>query len=489
MSTISAPTSGSTSDAAPPDPPDLCRVTVLARHTQVDLALPAAVPLALLIPGIADLIDEHRRYNRFDDSPANDRLEPRQWVLARIGRPPLATTATLAELGIRDGELLALAEAGQAAPPPLFDDVMDAVATATSRSRRWTPATARLLGSIVALASITIGCVGLVDAGGSGTDLIGAFGAATTAVILLIAGVVASRIYADPAAAQVLFGCALPAGAAAGILLVPGPLGTADLLLSAAAAGALAMITIRATGTGQTAFTAVTTIAGYTTIGAATALLTPVPTRSIVAALIAAGLAGLALAPRIALLLARLPLPTVPAPDSPIEPADDLSPGPDRPDGSDPARVAESSARAGQYLTGQVAGSALVVTASTLITAPANAPTWPGIALAGVVAAVLAFRGRTYVDAEQAGWLIAAGAGIVLGLLLGAAVAQRAPLAVYAAASTFALGASALGILGPRTDLSPPLRRAGELIEYACVAAVLPLTCWVAGLFQLIRGL
>ena len=35
---------------------DVCRVTVSARSTQVDMALPVDVPVSLLIPGIVDMI-------------------------------------------------------------------------------------------------------------------------------------------------------------------------------------------------------------------------------------------------------------------------------------------------------------------------------------------------------------------------------------------------------------------------------------------------
>jgi hypothetical protein len=63
------------------------------------------------------------------------------------------------------------------------------------------------------------------------------------------------------------------------------------------------------------------------------------------------------------------------------------------------------------------------------------------------------------------------------------------PLAAFGAAVVMVIAALVLGIIVPNQSATPPMRRAAELIEYAFVAAVLPLVFWVADLYSLVRGL
>ncbi|MFE3028391.1 EsaB/YukD family protein, partial [Nocardia tengchongensis] len=60
--------------------PDLARVTILAKHTQVDMAIPVDVPVALIIPSLVDMVDQHNRANDFDLD--GEPVEPHEWVLA-----------------------------------------------------------------------------------------------------------------------------------------------------------------------------------------------------------------------------------------------------------------------------------------------------------------------------------------------------------------------------------------------------------------------
>jgi hypothetical protein len=53
------------------------------------------------------------------------------------------------------------------------------------------------------------------------------------------------------------------------------------------------------------------------------------------------------------------------------------------------------------------------------------------------------------------------------------------------------LGGAALCLAGADRDtwLSPVARRMVDVVEYVALAAVVPLACWVAGVFGLVRGL
>ncbi|MDO3647253.1 type VII secretion integral membrane protein EccD [Nocardia mangyaensis] len=468
--------------------PDLARVTILAKHTQVDMAIPVDVPVALVIPSVVDMVAQHSRSNEFDND--GERYEPAEWVLARIGHPPLSNSLSLGEHGVRDGELLMLESASHTAPTPLFDDIMYNVAIADAEHyRSWTPKTARITGSVLAALTMLVGCFGLLTTPDAlpfwATGSLALF----VAILCVVAGTVLSRMYGDTSAALVLGGCALPAAFTGGMLIVPDHYGWAHLLLGSALFGATAVLAWRVTGVGLALFIGAATISVFTIPAALIGLLTDQPVKAIGAIAAAAGLAGLSLSPRISMLLAKLPLPPVPSPGTPIDPTED-DPDDHRALPTLDALRARSE-RARNYLAGLVSATTLVTVVGALLSVnpTAEGAYWPGIALALVCAAVLMFRSRTYAGAEQAIVLIAGGAAIVLIMLIGVAVEMRQPLVVFGAALVILISALILGLIVPNQSATPPMRRAVELLEYAFVAAVLPLVFWVADLYSLVRGL
>jgi type VII secretion integral membrane protein EccD len=468
--------------------PDLARVTILAKHTQVDMAIPVDVPVALVIPSVVDMVAQHSRTNDFDNE--GERFEPAEWVLARIGHPPFSNSLSLGEHGVRDGELLMLESASHTAPTPLFDDIMYNVAIAdTDHYRSWTPQIARITGSILAAIAMIVGCAGLLLSQDALPGWVSGAIALGVAILLVVAGMVLSRMYDDTGTALVLGGCALPAAFTAGMLLVPDHYGWAHVLLGAVLLGAAAVLAWRVTGVGLALFIGASTLAVYAVPAALVGLLTDQPVRAIGAVAAALGLGGLSLAPRVSMLIAKLPLPPVPSPGTPIDPTEDDPDDHRALPTMDALRV--KSERARMYLGGLVAATTLVTVAGALAaTDPAgDGPYWQGIALALVCAVVLMFRSRTYAGAEQAVVLIAGGAGIVLIMLVGAGIRMEQPLVIFAAAMIMVIAALILGIIIPNQSATPPMRRGVELLEYAFVAAVLPLVFWVASLYSLVRGL
>ncbi|MEV0433750.1 type VII secretion integral membrane protein EccD [Nocardia sp. NPDC050413] len=468
--------------------PDLARVTILAKHTQVDMAIPVDVPVALVIPSVVDMVAAHSRSNDFDND--GERYEPAEWVLARIGHPPFSNSLSLGEHGVRDGELLMLESASHTAPTPLFDDIMYNVAIADAEHyRSWTPKTARITGSVLAALTMLVGCFGLLAAPDGVPFWVSGSLALFVAVLCVIAGTVLSRMYGDTSAALVLGGCALPTAFTGGMMLVPDHYGWANLLLGAALFGATAVLAWRVTGVGLALFIGTATISVFVVPAALVGLLTDQPVKAIGAVVAALALAGLSLSPRVSMLLAKLPLPPVPSPGTPIDPTED------DPDDHRALPTLDNlrarSERARNYLAGLVSATTLVtVVGALLATNPsADDPYWPGIALALVCAVVLMFRSRTYAGAEQAVVLIAGGSAIVLLMLIGVAVGMEQPLVVFGAALVILVAALIIGLIVPNQSATPPMRRAAELIEYGFVAAVLPLVFWVADLYSLVRGL
>ncbi|MBF6327481.1 type VII secretion integral membrane protein EccD [Nocardia transvalensis] len=468
--------------------PDLARVTILAKHTQVDMAIPVDVPVALVIPSVVDMVAQHSRTNDFDNT--GEQFEPAEWVLARIGQPPFSNSLSLGEQGVRDGELLMLESADHVAPTPLFDDIMYNVAIADAdHFRAWSPKVARITGSLIAIATMLVGCLGLLAAPDALPGWIPGAVAAFITLLLVVAGTVLSRMYGDRTTALVLGGCALPTAFTAGMLFVPDHYGWANLLLGSVLVGATAVLAWRVSGVGLALFIGVTTLAVFAIPAALVGLLTAQPVKAIGAVAAALALGGLALAPRVSILLSKLPLPPVPSPGTPIDPTED-DPDDHRALPSLEALRAKSE-RARMYLAGLVAATTLVTVVGALaaVDAKATTPYWPGVALALVCAVVLMFRSRTYAGAEQAVVLIAGGAAILLTMMIGAAFTQEQPLAVFGAAMVMLIGALILGIIVPNQQATPPMRRAVELLEYAFVAAVVPLVFWVAELYALIRSL
>ncbi|MET8650235.1 MULTISPECIES: type VII secretion integral membrane protein EccD [Nocardia] len=468
--------------------PDLARVTILAKHTQVDMAIPVDVPVALVIPSVVDMVAQHSRTNDFDNE--GERYEPAEWVLARIGQPPLSNSLSLGELGVRDGELLMLESASHIAPTPLFDDIMYNVAIADAdHYRSWTPKTARLTGSVLAAITMVIGCLGLLMSPDELPVWVSGSIALGVGILLVVAGMVLSRMYGDTRTALVLGGCALPAAFSAGMLYVPDDYGWAHLLLGSVLLGATSILAWRVTGVGLALFIGTATLSVYAVPAAIVGLLTDQPVKAIGAVAAAIGLAGLSLSPRISMLLAKLPLPPVPSPGTPIDPTEDDPDDHRALPTMDALRV--KSERARMYLAGLVSATTLVTVVGALAaTDPESGdPYWQGISLALVCAAVLMFRSRTYAGAEQAVVLIAGGASIVLLMLVGASFEMDMPLGVFGVAMIILIASLILGIIIPNQSATPPMRRGVELLEYAFVAAVLPLVFWVASLYSLVRGL
>ncbi|WP_070377863.1 type VII secretion integral membrane protein EccD [Rhodococcus sp. WMMA185] len=481
---------GTASNVRPSAATDLCRITVLSTHSQVDMAVPFSVPLAILIPGIVDTIRNHRGTNDFDDSL--EQYEPSEWVLAKIGQSPLSTTLTLHEHGIRDGDLLILESVQASAPPPLFDDIMYNVAIADAeKDREWTRGAARVVGSVAAVLGTVVASFALLSSDSAAAGLLGAGCALLTALLFLTAGAVTGRIYADAASSVVLSGCAVPLAFAAGMLFVPGDLAAPHALLGLVLAGTTSVLALRLGGAGLRLFTGLSAFSLFGSLAALVGTLTGNSVAAIGAGVAAAALIGLALSARVSILLAKLPLPPVPAPGTSVDPSED--------DPDDEVTMpsfdslAQRAARARKYLTGLVGAMTALAVAGALMAAHTGADagiSWPGVSLAAATAATLMFRGRTYSSAEQAVPLIAGGVAILALLLTAAAVAAPgAAIAVFGVAIAFAVGALVLGILAPRQEFSPVMRRIAELIDLALIASIIPLVCWVTGLYSLMRGL
>jgi hypothetical protein len=88
--------------------------------------------------------------------------------------------------------------------------------------------------------------------------------------------------------------------------------------------------------------------------------------------------------------------------------------------------------------------------------------------------------------------LVLAITGIVIaGTTFGVAALRAPQHGPWVATSAVAVAGTAmyLGFVAPAISLSPLARRSADLLECLALIALIPLTCWICGLYATMRGL
>ncbi|MGH3996766.1 MAG: type VII secretion integral membrane protein EccD [Pseudonocardiaceae bacterium] len=445
------------------------RVTVVAPRTRIDLALPSDVAVADLVPMVLTMAGE---------SAPDGGSSHGGWCLAKLGGEAIDTDRPLSSLGIVDGDLLQLRHRRDNPPPPLFDDVVEAIAVSIPDSYRpWTEHTARTLGMVAAGLALLAGALALLRAGpGLGVAVV----AGLAAVFALVGGAVIARVYDQTSIGVLVAGGSLPLGFVSGLYLVPGTVHAENLLLACTLALVLAITSVMVIGAGITPFIAGATSAALGAMAFLAASLVDRPTAGIAAGAAAVALGGISALPRLTIQLSRLPMPQVPGN------AQDLQQDAGFPDYQ---TIERRAGVAHEYLTGMIIGSGAVAAAGAVLASTGGAL---GILLSAVVAAVLLLRARSYANRSQAIALLVSGmsavAGLVTGLLVPAGQSGLL-LAVFGGLLILAVLALVLGVVLPRRRFSPVVRRSVDVIEATLIAAVLPLALGVMDLYNAFRAL
>ncbi|PKW12862.1 type VII secretion integral membrane protein EccD [Saccharopolyspora spinosa] len=465
------------------------RVTVVAPTTRIDLALPADVAVADLLPMVLDMArgitpDGGSRHGG--------------WCLAKLGESqPLDPSQTLSSQGIVDGDMLQLRRRSDDPPPPLYDDVVDALAEAEPGSYRpWTKETAAKIGHAAGALALVGAAVALGLAGPAGllhpelegtAPIVYQIVAAVTAVVVAIfatgVGSIVTRAYAAPTTGTVIAAAGgLPMAFVAGFNIVPGNALEPRLLLACALTLIFASVSIMVIGAGIVTFIAAATAAAFGTIGFLVATLVPdASTAGIAAGAAAVGLAGISLLPRITIQLAKLPLPHVPGS------AEDLKEDTGFPDYR---MIERQTGLAHQYMTGLIIGCGVVAALGSILAASASI--W-GAVFAIVVSAVLLLRGRNYANGSQAIALLLSGLlsslGVTIGLLVQVAQWSLAVAWVFPPLLLLGILAIIFGVVFPNRRFSPVQRRTVDILEAVLIALVLPLALAAMDLYMYIRDL
>ncbi|SFY43060.1 type VII secretion integral membrane protein EccD (plasmid) [Streptomyces atratus] len=456
----------------------LCHLTIRAPATTIDLAVPADVPVADLLPTLLRYSGNELEENGLDHGG---------WALQRLGGAPLDDEGTLETLDLKDGEVLYLRPHADALPEVRLDDLVDGIANVTrERLHGWSPEAGRRLlrGAVVVCVLAALGIL----AWSSGPVVPRAVTAALAGLLLLAGAASASRAVGDAAAGATLGFLATPCLALAGWLLPGGEAAGAQAhqvlgawLLAAGAAGAGAAVLAVAAAAVYTPFFIATALVAIAT-AAAGALMSvfDVPLDGVGAAVAAVVVVFGNFVPALSFKLAGMRMPALPTNAQQLQ------------EGIDPYSsrdVATRTELASSWMTALYAATG-VVCAGCLV-ALARQPGLPEALTAGTVSLLLLLHGRGMVNVWQRLALVLPGtAGAVLLVIATAAVltpADRPALVVGLLGMAGALAIASWTVPGRR--LVPYWGRAAELLHTLLAIALLPLTLWVLGVFGALRAI
>ncbi|MGZ4577722.1 MAG: type VII secretion integral membrane protein EccD [Mycobacterium sp.] len=442
----------------------------------VDLALPAGIPVAILTPSIVDLLKVR---------DVDDGLTAKRYHLSLPGSSALDPSKTLAQSGVGDGAVLLLSQPSTPPPAPRHHDVAEAVSeTLAAAPEPWTDArrrlATRLTGAMAASCLSAIGVLALArNALSANVDRqthtsVGV--AAGAGLVALLSAVVAHRAYRDAVAGLALNAIATAFAAVAGFLVVPGHPGVCNVLLAATAAAVTCVLAMRASGCGAVTLTAVSCVATVVAVAALVGVITAAPPHAIGAASALVSLGLLGAAARVSIVLAGL------SPRLPSTPELDAT----EPSG---ASLAAQAIRADAWLSSLLAGFSSSAAIGAVVTVLAGAPRLSCMAFGSITGALLLLRARSGESRRMLAFVIA-GIGVV-GTTFGVAALSTPGHGPWVAAATASLVAATmyLGFVAPAISLQPLARRSVEALEWLALVAMVPLTCWICGLYGAVRGL
>jgi type VII secretion integral membrane protein EccD len=482
--------------------PASSRVSLLVGEThQIDLLLPAAVPLSKLAEPTRDAINQRLRSIGAEELPAG------AFVFARAaGMTLLAGNLSLAAQGVNDADLLAFVPAASAQRyEPNIENVSAAIA---KWAKEHFPAvTTRDAARVaVALTLVAIAVAGLLvwrlrwaSTGGWLTPTI--FGG--TAAVLAVTALLGSRMGADGFTIGAITWAALAALVTTGATAPPGSHPGAPHAFLAAGVGLVAAAGLgKLTGRYWTATTAVVTIS-VPVLGAALArMFFAVPGQRIAMVVLIGVLTVSLAAPAIGRRLAKVPrqsFESITGKDmyerTPADPEDTISPVADSPRDITLTgeQVGEVARRSNSVLMGVLVGNALIqVVASWCAVHPGVGTQWTFVVVAASIALIAVLRARAFRDRRHA---ITVVTGATLSLFAipahyGLAANPASPAAVlWAAAAIVAIALAALlaGAIVPTRVFSEPVREIAEYLEYVATALVVVFAAWAIHLIQFVR--
>jgi type VII secretion integral membrane protein EccD len=414
-----------------------------------------------LMPSMVDLVGAQ------SDSGRTGFAE--RWTLSRLGGAALDQSMTLDDNGVRDGEHLLLTTESPSRGPD-FTDLSDYVVDA-SNSARTCAGLSQRLGSFAWVWSAVVGAATLAWPN-SASQSSRAVTAAIVAVAVAVAAVIASRADVEPFVALSFGASGAVFGALAGYLAVPGGPMPPNFFLAAAVCAAVSTVLLHVTGCGVTLYVAIASLSLTVAVVAGSATIWPSASATLGAILATASVGMLSVAAKLTVALTGLS----PRMGTAFDVVDRVS-------------LAERSHR---VLTGLLAGFSLSATVGTMLVIVdlSGASTCSRIAFTGAVCAALIFRACRQLGAVRSTLMLCAGL-VCTTAAFTLTVASAPQHIAWSSLGAVALGTGSLCLtranLGSR--LSPFTRRGLEATEYLVLVTLVPMACWVGGVFGLVRGL
>ncbi|MFD5318219.1 type VII secretion integral membrane protein EccD [Streptomyces sp. NPDC127098] len=441
---------------------EFVRIGVAGPASRADLAVPAGVPLARLMPTLLRHAGE--------DPTQDGGVRHGGWVLRRADGTRLDPAASLAAQGVHEGDLLFVGHGTDDTTPPLYDDVTEVIGAAAGPVG-WPPAATRRAAGTLAAVGVLAACAALAEAP---DRLPGWLGLATAALTLLV-GVLMSRAFGDREAGTFAAVLAAPPAMLGAVRLLGTEQGTVagftagHLLLACAVLAVIGALGPVLVGGGDGTFTALVVAGPLAATGALICAVWDVHPARAAAVAAPLALALTTLWPTVALRVARIPAPQVAAS------AEDLEALPSQ---LEHDRLRERIARARRLLVGMLVGSHLVTAAGTLVLF-GSGELWSSV-LGGVLLALTLMRARLFRETAQAAIPLATGLVTVAGaaaFLLTDRVGERLPLLGVAlpVALLVALIAGGVAVSAGRFRANPRLSRGLDLLESVLLLAVIPL--------------
>jgi type VII secretion integral membrane protein EccD len=457
---------------------ELCRLTIRAPAKSIDLAVPADVPVADLLPAVLG-------YSGDDLEEAG--IDHGGWVLQRLGGEPMDEERTLDSFDLRDGETVYLRPRTEALPEVHLDDLVDGIST-TMRQHPygWTPGAGRWLLRGLAVAVLLTGMVVIALPGGSALPR--AVFAAGVGLLLLAGAGAASRAVGDAGAGAALGFMVGPYLALAGWLLpggaLTGPHGSEVLgsrLLAACAAGAGgAVLALAVVASFAALFLGIAVVAAYGALAAILIIaadLALVHTAGIISIL--AVILG-AFVPSLSFRMSGMRMPPLPTNAQQLQ------------EGIEPHAPDEVSARAilaDGWMT-SLYGAVGVVSGACLIVL-ARHDDLPELIMTLALSLLLLLHARGLGNVWQRLSLVIPGMGAVLLLAFIRSTELSPGMRLVMAAGLMAGAATVITASWtvPGRRMLPYWGRIAELLHSAMAMSLLPLGLWVVGAYGALRGL
>ncbi|WP_431241065.1 type VII secretion integral membrane protein EccD (plasmid) [Mycolicibacterium aichiense] len=486
--------------------PASSRVSILVGNDpqarQIDLLLPAAVPLSKLVEPTRDVLNQRLRSIGAEELPAGT-----AFVFARAaGMTLLAGNLSLSAQGVNDADLLAFIPAAKAQRyEPNIENVSAAIA-------RWAkehfPAVSAVDAVRVAavLTLIALGLAGVLlwrlRWGAAGGWVVPAvFGGA--AVVLAGASMLAARLGAERLVTGATTWAGLSALAVGAATAPPGAHpGAPHAFLAAVVAVVATTAVARLTGRYWTAATTIATTS-VAVIGAAAArMFFAVPGQRIAVVVLVGVVTVSYVASSIGRRLARVAqqsFESITGKDmyerNPGDPEDTIAPVADGPRDVTltGAQVAAVARRSNRVLMGVLLGVAVAeIAASWCAVHPGVGTQWTFVTVTAIVALIEVLRARAFRDRRHA-ITVVSGAALALFAIpvhygLAAAPNDTAAALISAAAVVgIAVVALLAGAVVPTRMFSEPVRETVEYLEYVATVAVVVFAAWTIELLQFTR--